>query len=93
MASRRLAIAPNAAEVLKHLPPGLKRAVRAALRGLSDGTIAGESLQRELEGLHKYPVRRYRIVYSIDRGLIKVLAIGHRRTIYEVLAESVRRAK
>jgi len=47
---------------------------------------------RELEGLWKYRVRRFRIVYAIDRRnrVLRVFAVGHRRTIYEVVAALVR---
>jgi mRNA interferase RelE/StbE len=52
----------------------------------------GEPLLRELAGLWKYEVRRFRIVYEIDRKrrLLKIFAIGHRREVYEELAEQVR---
>jgi mRNA interferase RelE/StbE len=47
---------------------------------------------RELEGLWKYRVRRFRIVYSVERGkrVLRVFAVGHRRTVYEIVAASVR---
>ncbi|MGZ3415766.1 MAG: type II toxin-antitoxin system RelE family toxin, partial [Isosphaeraceae bacterium] len=52
----------------------------------------GEHLARELEGLWKYRVRRFRIVYSVDRAnhVVMVFAVGHRRTIYETVAAFVR---
>jgi len=55
-------------------------------------TCTGEPLLRELAGLWKYKVRRFRIVYEIDRKkrLIKIFAIGHRREVYEELAEQLR---
>ena len=95
MAARRLSFSPNAAEALKHLPPEIKRGVKAAFRGLSAGSVAGEALQRELAGLWKYPVRRYRIVYELDKPgrTIRILAIGHRRVVYDELAELARGTK
>lgn len=52
-------------------------------------------MQRELEGLRKYRVRRVRIVYAIDRPrkLIRVVAVGHRRAIYEEMADFIRRRR
>jgi mRNA-degrading endonuclease RelE of RelBE toxin-antitoxin system len=37
-------------------------------------------------------VRRFRIVYSVDRAnrVVMVFAVGHRRTIYETVAALVR---
>ncbi len=69
--------------------PDLKRSVRNALRALSDDPSAGSPLRRELEGLWKFRVRRFRVVYTVDRSrrIIEVAAVGHRRTIYEELSE------
>lgn len=52
----------------------------------------GEPLMRELEGLWKYRVRRFRIIYAIDRGnrILRIFAVGHRRTVYEMVAALVR---
>ena len=55
----------------------------------------GEPLLRELAGLWKYKVRRFRMVYEVDRKkrLIRIFAIGHRREVYEELAEQLRHLK
>ena len=95
MAGYRPEIPPGVAEAIRHLPPDVKRGIKAALRALSSGAASGEPLQRELEGLLKYRVKRYRIVYELDRRrrVIRVLAVGHRRAVYEVLADLVRRGR
>jgi mRNA interferase RelE/StbE len=48
---------------------------------------SGEPLLRELHGLWKYRVRRFRIVYAIDRKtrVLRIMAVGNRQTIYEEL--------
>jgi mRNA interferase RelE/StbE len=92
--SRRftLAIGPEVGEAIRHLPPDLKRGIRAALRALTLNTYGGSPLVRELEGKWRYRVRRYRIVYEIDTGrhALRIVAVGHRRTIYEDLAARLR---
>lgn len=95
MAAYRPDIPPHVAEIVRHLPPEVKRGVKSALRALSDGSAAGEPLQRELEGFLKYRVKRYRIVYALERRrrIIRVVAIGHRRSVYDELADYVRRSK
>jgi mRNA interferase RelE/StbE len=87
-----LKIPPHVAEIIRHLPPDLKRAIKGALQALRRDPALGEPLLRELEGLWKYRVRRFRIVYSVDRGkrVVRVFAVGHRRTIYETVAALVR---
>lgn len=89
MAGFAPAIPPKVAETVRHLPPDVKRAVKAAIRALSVNPAEGEPLQGELEGWWKYRVRRYRIVYQVNRTqkTLQIIAVGHRRTIYEELAE------
>ncbi len=92
MAGYRPDIAPHVAEVIRHLPPEIKRGVKAAIRALSSNPTSGEPLQRELEGLWKYRVKRFRVVYALDRQhrILRVMAVGHRRAVYDALADLVR---
>ena len=93
MAGYRPDIPPHVADAIRSLPPDVKRGVKAAVRALSGDPGAGEPLQRELDGLWKYRVKRFRIVYGIDRQrrTIRIVAVGHRRMIYEELADRARR--
>ena len=86
-------IPPDVAEIIRHLPPEIKRSIKQAIRVLSEDPDAGEPLRRELAGLWKYRVRRYRIVYAVDRTLrsLRIVAVGQRHRIYEDVAERVRR--
>lgn len=45
---------------------------------------------RELKGFSNYRVKRFRIVYSIDRShkIIRIVAVGHRRSIYEEVVDA-----
>lgn len=47
---------------------------------------------RELSGLWKYKVRRFRIIYELKRKarIIRIYAVGHRREVYEKLAGQLR---
>jgi mRNA interferase RelE/StbE len=78
-------IPPHVAAVIRHLPPDLKRSIKAAIRALSHAPESGTPLARELEGFWTYRVRRFRIVYAVDRShkLLRIVAVGHRRRIYE----------
>jgi mRNA interferase RelE/StbE len=89
MAVYRPDIPPHVAQSIRHLPPELKRSVKEALRSLSSNPFSGEPLLRELAGLWKYKVRRFRLIYEVDRKarLIRIFALGHRREVYEELAE------
>ena len=93
MAVFRPDIPPHVAEVIRHLAPDIKRSVKQALRALCSDPFSGEPLLRELAGLRKYRVRRFRIVYEIDREkrLLRIFAVGHRRGVYEQVADQLRR--
>ncbi len=95
MAAFRPDIPPHVGDVIRHLPPDLKRSVKQALRSLSLNPFSGESLLRELQGLRKYRVRRFRIVYAVDQKhrVIRIFGVGHRREIYEELADQLRRSR
>ena len=86
-------IPPHVAEVIRSLHPDLKRSIKAAVRAIAPNPECGDSLQRELDGLKKYRVRRFRIVYVVDRKarVIRLMAVGHRRHVYEELSARLRK--
>ncbi len=88
----RADIPPHVAEVIRSLHPDLKRSIKAAVRNIATNQECGEPLMRELDGLWKFRVRRFRIVYAIDRKarVIRLMAVGHRQSIYENLASKLR---
>jgi len=92
MAVYRPAIPPHVAEIIRHLSPDLKRSIKHSIRKLSLNPYDGAPLLRELAGLQKYKVRRFRIVYEVDRRTrtIRIFAVGHRREVYEDLVAQLR---
>ena len=86
-------IPPHVAEAIRTLHPDLKRSIRAAVRAIAIDSECGEQLLRELDGLWKYRVRRFRIVYAIERKtrIIRLMAVGHCRHVYEELSARLRR--
>ena len=73
-------------------------AIARRVRGVQRRVIAftaddGAPLLRELSGLRKFKVRRFRIVYEIDAKTrtLRIFAVGHRREIYEDLVERLRK--
>ena len=92
MAGFRPDIPPHVSEIIRHLPPDLKRSVKQAVRALCADPFSGDPLLRELEGLWKFKVRRFRIIYEVDRKkrVMRLFAVGHRREVYEALADQLR---
>ena len=94
MAAYRPDIPPHVAEIVRHLPPDVKHSVKQVLGSLSAEPFSGAPLMRELSGLWRFKVRRFRIIYEPDRKarVIRIFAVGHRREVYEELADRLRRA-
>ena len=86
-------IPPHVAEVIRSLHPDLKRSIKAAIRAITSDPEYGEPLRRELDGLLKFRVRRFRVVYAIDRKThtIRLMAVGHRRDVHEELTARLHR--
>lgn len=86
-------IPPHVAGAIRSLHPDLKRSIKSAIRAIAADPECGEPLLRELDGLWKYRVRRFRIVYAIDRKArtIRLMAVGHRQSIYEELTARLRK--
>jgi mRNA interferase RelE/StbE len=82
---------PHVAAIVRRLAPDLKRSIKHAVRALSADPGLGQPLLRELEGLWRYRVRRFRIVYRVDRRrqVLQILAVGHRRAVYEEVAATL----
>ncbi len=88
----QLDIPPQVAEVLRHVPPDLKQSIKSALRLLSTNPQSGTPLVKKLDGYWKYRVNRFRIVYAIAERtkVLRIVAIGHRRGIYEEVAKLIK---
>ena len=86
-------IPPHVADVIRSLHPDLKQLIKSAIRAIAANPECGEPLQRELDGLRTYRVRRFRIVYAVDQKarVIRLMAVGHRQYMYEELTERIRR--
>lgn len=91
----RPGIPPQVAEAIRSLHPDLKRSIKSAIRAIAVDPECGGPLQRELDGLRKYRVRRFRIVYAVDQKIrvIRLMAVDHRRHVCEELTEQLRRKK
>jgi mRNA interferase RelE/StbE len=92
MSPFELDIPPHVAAVLRRLPPDVKRPVEAALRAIGANPSIGARLQRDLNGLWRFRVRRFRIVYAVDRShrVVRAMAVAHRRDVYDDLTQVVR---
>jgi len=88
-------VPPHVAEVIRPLHPDLKRSIKSAIRAIAVDPECGEPLLRELRGLWKYRVRRFRIVYAFDRKTraLRIMAVGHRQFLYEELTARLQKKR
>ena len=84
----RLFITPKVQAALRKFPPETKRYIREALGEICHDPWVGKPLRDDLEGLHSFRAKRFRIVYQIRHHeiTIVVIAVGPREIIYEELA-------
>jgi mRNA interferase RelE/StbE len=69
---------------LRSLHPDIKKKIKSALKMISEDPCVGKALKDELEGLKSYRVKRFRIIYQIEKDKeINIVAVGPRANIYE----------
>ena len=87
-----LRYATSAARAIGKLDPAVRRRVRAAVEKLAEEPERGKPLQMSLKGLRSWRTGDYRIVYRVVESRVEILvvALGHRRDVYEKLSKSLR---
>ena len=87
-----LRVPTHVAELIRGLHPGIKRKVRAALGSLLDDPLTGKALKDDLDGLRSLRLGRFRVIYRIgDEGMIEIVSVGPRKSIYEETLRLLRR--
>jgi len=89
----KLHLSSELENLVRHLPPNLKRQIRQAFDQITDKPTTGKTLTGQLEGFHGYRVGKTRIVYRITNSLLDVVMIGPRKTIYQQLARELSHQK
>jgi mRNA interferase RelE/StbE len=81
--------------LVRTLHPDIKRKIKAALQTVLNDPLSGKTLKDELEGLKSFKVGKFRVVYktATDKGIIEIVAIGPRKTIYEETLRLLQREK
>ena len=95
MSIRRLKMPDETAELIRSLHPVLKRKIKAALQTVLNDPQLGKELKDELEGLQSFKVGKFRVIYKTakDKGIIEVVSVGPRKTIYEETLRLLQREK
>jgi mRNA interferase RelE/StbE len=77
----------SAARAIRNLDPQVKGRIRAAVEKLTEDPTRGKPLQLTLRGLRSWRTGDWRIVYRVKGQLLEILvvAVGHRREVYDQL--------
>ena len=91
----RLVYAASCRRQILRLAPPLKPLIKRAIELLAQEPYMGKRLEQDLAGYLSLRSRRYRVIYRIDENAhtVEIHYIGHRRDVYEVFAEEIRRRK
>ena len=85
MSRYRIELRPAALRSLRKIDPQVRRRIQGAIALLADDPRPPNA--RKLKGRDAFRVRvgDYRVIYTVEDGvlLIVVVALGHRRDIYE----------
>ena len=87
----RLKVPVEVRNVIRQVPPELKRKLRAALEDILDDPTCGKALKEEIEGYWTLRVGRTRIIYRRAGDNVEIITIGPLETIYEEAARQIRR--
>ncbi|GAB4416195.1 MAG: hypothetical protein OHK0032_12280 [Thermodesulfovibrionales bacterium] len=92
---RRLKMSDETAELVRTLHPNIKRKIKAALQVILNDPQTGKGLRDELEGLQSFKTGNFRVIYKTvtDKGIIEIVVIGPRKTIYEETLRLLKRGK
>lgn len=88
----RIEMSQAVRDLVPHLPPQLKRKVKAVLRSIADDPYRAKELKEELAGLRSYPISRARLIYRIKGSIVEIVAFGPRADIYERAAAELSKA-
>ena len=80
---------------IRKLLPHLKPIVKSKMESISANPYMGKLLEKELSGYLSFRAKRYRIIYKVaeDAKTIEIHYIGHRRDIYEIFGDQLRKLK
>ena len=77
---------------IPRLSASVKKQIKSAIENklTKSPEIFGKPLRKSLKGYRKLRVGNYRVVFEIEKDVIKILYIGHRSSIYEEASKNIR---
>lgn len=88
---RSLIIPESLQELIRHLPPQLKRKLRSAFEEILENPRLGKELTQELQGFRSLKLGRLRLIYREHTSAVELVAFAPRKTIYQKAALEIKR--
>lgn len=81
----KVALTKNFTKEFRKLPKNIQQRILQAIKKAISNPYAGTKLHRELKGLWRWRVGKYRVIYTIDeeQKFIVFLDVGIRKAIYK----------
>jgi len=79
---------PKFEKLFKKLPRDVQKRIAEKITGLSDIPYQGKPLHGKLKGKFSLIIGDYRIIYEVRENMVYLLAVGHRKKVYERLEKS-----
>ena len=91
MTKYKILYTPSAAKDIKKLDGSAKQLIETGLERIAETPEIGKPLRKELKGLYSYRVATYRILYKIRKNelIVIIIAIGHRKNIYDRIKKAL----
>lgn len=91
----QIKLTPTTVQIFSKLHPEVKKQLKEALNTLKENPYSGKTLREELNFFRSFKIKRYRVIYHIDDSLrhIVIVALGHRRDIYEIATKLLQQDK
>ena len=85
--SYRLLYLPRVLKDLRKLDPSIRSAAKKALERIASDPAVGKPLLYSLKGYYSFRTSSYRIIYKVRKKelIVLVVAVGHRREVYDSL--------
>ena len=79
---------PKFERLFKKLPRDVQERVVKRILNLAEEPYQGKPLHGKLKGKFSLVVGDYRVIYEVRENTVYLLAVGHRKKIYEKLEKS-----
>lgn len=80
---RQIKFTLKSKEALHSLHIEIQRLIKSALKKLAKGELEGKPLTESLMGFSSLRVGNHRIIYGIEKDMIIVFDVGHRKNVYD----------